>query len=43
MEVKNQIQFTNITKVLIKNLNKSMNQLKNNQLVLVFVHDCDEV
>lgn len=43
MEVEDQVKFTDIAKVLVKNLHKSMNEFKDNELVFIFVHNCNEV
>lgn len=43
MEIKNQIQFAHVTKVLVKYLHKSVDQLQNNQLVFVLVHNRYEI
>ncbi len=39
MEVKDQVQFTHITKVFVKDLHECLDQLQDNQLVFVLVHN----
>ena len=43
MEIEYQIQLTDIPKVFIKNLYKSMNQLKNNKLIFILINNCNKV
>lgn len=43
MEIKYQIQFTDIPKIFVEYLYKSMNQLKNNKLILILIHNCNKV
>ena len=43
MEVEDQVKFADIAEVLVKNLHKGMDEFKNNEFVLVFVHNCNEV
>jgi len=43
MEIEDQIKLTNIAKILIQNLNKGVNKLQNDELVISFIHNCYKV
>ena len=43
VEIKNQVQLAHVPEILIQHLHKSLDQLQDNQLVFVFVHDRDKV
>ncbi len=43
MEVEDKIKFTNISKILIKNLYKAMNEFQDDKLILILIYDSDEI
>lgn len=43
MKIKNKIKLTDITKIFIKYLYKSVNQLKDNKLILIFINNCYKI
>ena len=43
MEVEDQIQFTNITKVSIQDLNEMMNYLQNLKFIILLIHNRNKV
>lgn len=43
MEIKYQIQLTDIPKIFVKYLYESMNQLKNNKLIFILINNCNKV
>lgn len=43
MEVEDQVQFTDVSKILIEHFHKSMNHLQYNEFVFVLVNNGDKV
>jgi hypothetical protein len=43
MEVENQVEFTYISEVFVEDLHEHLHQLEDNQLVMVFVNNCDKI
>ena len=39
MEVEDEVKFTNITKIFIKNLHKTLHKFKNNKLIFILIHN----
>jgi hypothetical protein len=43
MKIEDKVQFTYISEVFIKNLNKGLHEFKYNQLILILINDCYEI
>lgn len=43
MEVKYKIEFTDVSKIFVKHLNKSMNKLQDNELVFILINNGNEI
>lgn len=43
MEIKDQIKLTYVSEIFIEDFDKGVYKFEDNQLVLVFVYDCNEV
>ena len=43
MEIEDEIKFADISEVFIQNLDKALHQFKDDQLVLLLVHNCYEI
>lgn len=43
MEVKDKIEFTDISKIFIKNFDESMNKFQYNQLVFILIYNGNEI
>jgi hypothetical protein len=43
MEIENQIELTNTSKILVQDLNKKMNELKHTQIIIVLINTKSKV
>lgn len=43
MEVKDKIEFTDVSKIFIENLNKSVDHFQDNKLIFVFINNGDKI
>lgn len=43
VEVKYKIEFTNVSKIFVKHLNESVNELQDNELVFVLINNGNEI
>ena len=43
MEIENQIELTNTSKILVQDLNKKMNKLKHTQIIIVLINTKSKV
>jgi hypothetical protein len=43
VEVEDEVQFADIVKVLVQDLDKEVNHFKHKQLIVLFIHNGDEV
>lgn len=43
MEIEDEIKFTNIAEVFVQNLHKIVDQFQNYQLIVILIHNCNEV
>lgn len=43
MEVKDEVQLTNVGELLIEHLDKLLDEFEQQQLILILIHDGDEV
>lgn len=43
MEIEDEIKFTNITEVFVQDLDKIVDQFQNYQLIVILIHNCNEV
>lgn len=43
MEIEDQIEFADVSEILVEDLNKGVDELKHNKLVLVLIDDGNEV
>lgn len=43
MEIKDKVELTDVSKIFIKNFDEGMNKFQYNQLIFVFINDCDKI
>lgn len=43
MKVKDKIEFTDVSKIFIENLNKSVDHFQDNELIFVFINNGDKI
>lgn len=43
MEIKDKIEFTDVSKIFIENLNKSVDHFQDNELIFVFINNGDKI
>lgn len=43
MEVEDEIEFADISKVFVEDLHKALHEFQNNQLIMILIHDGYEV
>ena len=43
MEVKDKIEFTDVSKIFVKYLNESMNEFQDDKLIFILINDGNEI